>query len=117
MLGLKNTNESLDMVEQHNLKLLKVPAYTNAAEVYLKNDNIEKAEYYATNSLKLNEALNSLSTKNSALATLANVYEKKEDYKNALLTYKKHVILKDSLINADRKLEISRKETPIYLSK
>ncbi|WP_335976454.1 tetratricopeptide repeat-containing sensor histidine kinase [Gaetbulibacter jejuensis] len=108
--GLKNTIESLNIIEQHNLEILKVAAYTNAAEVYLKNNAIEKAEHYATNSLKLNEALNNLATKNSALGTLANVYEIKGDYKNALTTYKQHIILRDSLINADRKLEISRKE-------
>lgn len=108
--GLTTISESLNLIEEHNIESLRVPAYTNAAEVYLKNNNIEKAEYYATNSLKLNESLNSLSTENSALATLANVYAEKEDYKNALLTYKKHIALRDSLINADQKLEISRKE-------
>lgn len=108
--ALTSTNESLDLIEQHNIEGLRVTAYTNAAEVHLQNKNIEKAEYYATNSLKLNEALNSLSTQNTALKTLANVYAEKGDYKNALLTYQKHIVLRDSLINADRKLEISRKE-------
>jgi tetratricopeptide (TPR) repeat protein len=108
--GLTNTTEALNLIETHNLEGLRVTAYTNAAEVYLKNDDIKKAEYYATNSLQLNESLNSLTTENSALATLANVYAQKGDYENALLTYKKHITLRDSLINADRKLEISRKE-------
>ncbi|NRD19806.1 histidine kinase [Winogradskyella eckloniae] len=108
--GLLNTQESLDLIATHNIEGLRVTAYTNAAEVYLQNNNIEKAEYYASNSLKLSEGLNSLSTKNSALATLANVYAQKGDYKNALTNYKEHIVLRDSLINADRKLEISRKE-------
>ncbi len=108
--GLLNTQESLDLIEANNIGGLRVTAYTNAAEVYLQNNNIEKAEYYASNSIKLSESLNSLSTKNSALATLANVYAKKGDYKNALTNYKEHIVLRDSLINADRKLEISRKE-------
>lgn len=108
--GLMNTKESLDLIEQHNIEVLRVSAYINAAEVYLKNKDLDQAERYATNSLKLNESLNNLSTENSAMATLANVYYEKEDYKNALITYKKHILLRDSLINADRKLEISRKE-------
>ncbi|MBU2929392.1 tetratricopeptide repeat-containing sensor histidine kinase [Winogradskyella psychrotolerans] len=108
--ALASTIESLDLIEEHNIEGLRVTAYTNAAEVYLQNNDIEKAEYYATNSLKLNEALNSLSTENSALETLANVYAQRGDYKNALLSYQKHIVLRDSLINADRKLEISRKE-------
>ncbi|RKE94952.1 tetratricopeptide repeat-containing sensor histidine kinase [Ichthyenterobacterium magnum] len=108
--GLTNTNESLSLVEKHNFELLKVSAYVNAAEVYLKNNNIEKAEYYATQSLNQKDAPNSLATQSSALETLTNVYEKKEDYKKAFINYKKHIILNDSLINADRKLEISRKE-------
>ncbi|MDN3493118.1 tetratricopeptide repeat-containing sensor histidine kinase [Winogradskyella bathintestinalis] len=108
--GLKNTTESLDLIEEHNIETLRVPAYINAAEIYLKNGDIEKAEYYALNSLNLNESLNNLYTEKSALATLANVYTEKKDYKNALLTYQKHIVLRDSLINADRKLEISRKQ-------
>ena len=108
--GLATINESLDLIETHNIEGLRVTAYTNAAEIYLKNNDIKKAEYYATNSLKLNESLNNLTTKNSALGTLANVYAQKGDYENALINYKKHITLRDSLINDDRKLEISRKE-------
>ncbi|WP_178989061.1 tetratricopeptide repeat-containing sensor histidine kinase [Winogradskyella schleiferi] len=108
--GLVSINESLDLIEQHNIESLRVPAYTNAAEIYLINNNIEKAEYFATSSLELNESLNNLNTEKSALATLANIYTQKKDYKNALLTYQKHIVLRDSLINADRKLEIARKE-------
>ncbi|WP_197052661.1 histidine kinase [Psychroserpens sp. Hel_I_66] len=108
--GLANTIESINLVEKHNFDLLKVSAFVNAAEVYLKNNNIEKAEYYASQSLNQEGSPNSLATQSSALATLANVYEKKEDYKNAFINYKKHIVLNDSLINADRKLEISRKE-------
>ncbi len=108
--GLTTINESLDVIETHNIEGLRVTAYTNAAEIYLKNNDVENAEYYATNSLKLNEGLNSLSTKSSALGTLANVYSQKGDYKNALTTYKEHIVLRDSLINADRKLEILRQE-------
>ncbi|REG87396.1 tetratricopeptide repeat-containing sensor histidine kinase [Winogradskyella sediminis] len=108
--ALASTKESLNLIEKHNIEGLRVTAYTNAAEVYLQNKDIEKAEYYALNSLKLHEALNSLATKNAALETLAHVYLEKRDYKNAFNTYKKHIVLRDSLINADRKLEISRKE-------
>ncbi|MEM5566831.1 histidine kinase [Psychroserpens sp. AS72] len=108
--GLVSTNESLKLVEEHKLEVLKVSAYVNAAEVYLANNAIEKAEYYATNALQLNEALNNMATKNTALATLANVYERKGNYEKALKAFKEHVVLKDSVINADRKLEISRKE-------
>lgn len=108
--GLNNTNQSLELVENHKLEVLRVSAYVNAAEVYLKNNIIEKAEYYATHALELNKALNNMATKNSALATLANVYESKGDYKKALTAFKEHIVLRDSVINADRKLEISRKE-------
>ncbi len=108
--GLASTIESLDLVETNNLEVMKVSAYVNAAEVYLANDAIDKAEYYATNALQLNEALHNMAIKNTALATLANVYERKGYYEKALKAFKEHIVLKDSVINADRKLEISRKE-------
>nr|WP_321222393.1 histidine kinase [uncultured Psychroserpens sp.] len=108
--GLKHTNESLALVETHNFEFLKVSAFVNAAEVFLKNNNIEKAEFYAQQSLNQEGSPNSLATQSSAFATLAHVFEQKEDYKNAFINYKKYIVLNDSVINADRKLEISRKE-------
>lgn len=108
--GLANTVLSLKMVDSLGLEVVRVPAYINAAEVYLHTNNLDKAEYYATQSLNAVKALNNLYTETKSLQTLATIQEKKGDYENALKNFKAANILNDSLVSADRKVEISRKE-------
>ena len=90
--------------------MLRVPVYINAAEVYMYVNDMEKAESYAQASLNAVKSLNNLYTETKSLQTLAKIQEKKGDYEEALKNYKAYSILNDSLINADRKVEISRKE-------
>ena len=108
--GLKNTSTSLKMMDSLKLEMLRVPVYINAAEVYMYVNDMEKAESYAQASLNAVKSLNNLYTETKSLQTLAKIQEKKGDYEEALKNYKAYSILNDSLINADRKVEISRKE-------
>ena len=108
--GLANTVLSLNMVDSLGLEVVRVPVYINAAEVYMHSNNLDKAEYYATQSLSSVKALNNLYTETKSLQTLATIQEKKGDFKNALKNFKAANILNDSLVSADRKVEISRKE-------
>lgn len=108
--GLDNTSTSLQMLDSLNLEILRVPVYINAAEVYMHSNDLEKAESYARASLNAVKSLNNLYTETKSLQTLAKIQEKKGDYQEALENFKAYTILNDSLINTDRKVEISRKE-------
>ena len=108
--GLENTIASVNMVDSLELEMLRVPVYINAAEVYMHGDDLEIAETYSQASLNAVRSLNNLYTETKALHTLAKIQEKKGNYKEALENFKAYSILNDSLINADRKVEISRKE-------
>ncbi len=108
--GLANTASSLKMIDSLGLEVVRVPAYINAAEVYMHSSDLDKAEFYATESLNTVKALNNLYTETKSLQTLATIQEKKGDFENALKNFKAANILNDSLVSADRKVEISRKE-------
>ncbi|ASV29620.1 hypothetical protein CJ263_04980 [Maribacter cobaltidurans] len=108
--GLTNTVSGLKMIDSLGLEVIRVPAYVNAAEVYMLSNDLNKAEYYATESLNAVKSLNNLYTETKSLQTLATIQEKKGDYENALKNFKAANILNDSLVSADRKVEISRKE-------
>ncbi|WP_422859486.1 tetratricopeptide repeat-containing sensor histidine kinase [Flagellimonas sp. S174] len=108
--GLTNTASSLKMIDSLGLEMVRVPAYVNAAEVYLHSNDLDKAEFYAMESLNAVKSLNNLYTETKSLQTLATIQEKKGDYQKALENYKAANILNDSLVSADRKVEISRKE-------
>ncbi|MHA7056483.1 histidine kinase [Aquimarina sp. M1] len=108
--GLTYTSRSLRMIDSLDLEMVRVPAYVNAAEAYMHSNDLDNAEYYATESLNAIKSLNNLYTETKSLQTLATIQEKKGDYQKALKNYKAANILNDSLVSADRKVEISRKE-------
>ena len=108
--AIVNTEECLGLVEEYELKLIRVPVYLNSAMVYLKNKEYTRAENYAMQALRWNETVKNLSMERSAYGTLFEIYEAKKDYQKALEAFKKGTVLEDSLTRADRKLEVSRKE-------
>ncbi len=108
--SLEHINESLHLINTHQLEMIRAPAYSNAAMVFLKNKDYAQAETYAKDGLKLNKSLRNIYTDKNAWETLALIYDEKKEYKNALKAYKESTKLNDSITSLDRKLEVSRKE-------
>lgn len=108
--AVENTNTSLQLIDSLNLELIRTPAYINAAEVFLLNNDLDKAMAYAEKSLNAGNSLNNLFTQTKALQTLSTIHERRGEYQKALERFREYQKLNDSLINADRQVEISRKE-------
>ncbi|WP_299367640.1 histidine kinase [Winogradskyella sp.] len=108
--SIEAIKECIDLVNTHNIEMLRLASYLNASTVYLENRDFEKAEKYADMAMELHENSGKTTIEHSLLEVIGNIYAAKEDYKNALLTYIEAVKVKDSITSADRKIEISRKE-------
>ncbi|MDY7395664.1 histidine kinase [Aureibaculum sp. 2210JD6-5] len=108
--AITTIEESLKLIETNKLEFIKAPAYANAAMVFLKNLEYDKAEHYALEGLNLKSALDNLFIKEKLWESLAGVYETKKEYNKAFDAYKNYIKLRDSITSTDRKLEISRKE-------
>ncbi|HET8734996.1 MAG TPA: histidine kinase, partial [Pricia sp.] len=108
--ALASAEKSLELVNAGEIGFVRPTAYANAAMAYLKNKAYEKAEYYATESLKLSEAQDNLFLQKSAWGTLADVFAANKDFKNALEAHLKFSALKDSLNNQNRRVEINTKQ-------
>lgn len=108
--AVTNIESSLQLVDSLKLEFIRMPVYTNAALVYIKNSDYEKAETYATSALNLNKALRNLFTEKSLWRTLSEVYEANENYPKALDARKKFKILDDSISNINRRLDVTRKQ-------
>ena len=106
----KHIIESLEVLDFHNLEMVRTPVYLNASETYLNNNNLIDAEKYALNALSSNQPSKNAGLEKEIWKILYEVYEKKGAYKQALNAQKKYTFLKDSLINNSRKLEVSRKQ-------
>lgn len=106
----KMIEESINLLDNYKLELVRSPIYLNASEIYLNNNNLAKAETYALKALTSTETTNSPSFIKDTWKALYEVYIKNKDYKEALKAYTKYTFLRDSLINNTRKLELSRKQ-------
>jgi Tfp pilus assembly protein PilF len=108
--ALEHIKRSLELIEGHQLEFVRSTAYANAGVIYLANNDPDRAEDYSLRALGEPNSLNNLFTQKNSWATLAEVYEKKGDYRKALEAYQKFKQLNDSITAQDRKVEISRRE-------
>jgi len=108
--SIPNIAESISLITDNELEMLRTPTYINAAMVYLAHKDYDKAEKYAKEALTLNQSIQNLYTDKTLWETLSTIYVEKKDYKNALNAFKKYTVLNDSITSSDRKTEISRKE-------
>ncbi|MFD1615697.1 tetratricopeptide repeat-containing sensor histidine kinase [Gelatiniphilus marinus] len=105
-----NIEESLELLNKYNLEMVRIPVYLNASEVYMNNAELDISEKYALKALSSKKSLKNANLEKAIWQALYNVYQKKGDYKQALKAHTKYTVLKDSLINNSKKLEISRKQ-------
>jgi two-component system, NtrC family, sensor kinase len=80
-------------------------------------ERFSKALAYANEALEISEKIASPRRIVNALTVLTDVHEKNQDYVNAYTTYKKYIVLKDSLEGVDVVAEITRKETQYEFDK
>jgi tetratricopeptide (TPR) repeat protein len=108
--ALQNTVASLELVNKHQLEFLRASVYANASMAYLANNKYDKAEFYATEALKDSSLKDNTYVQKSIWGTLADVYEKKGAFQDALNAHKKFVELSNSLAGDDKKLEIAKRD-------
>jgi tetratricopeptide (TPR) repeat protein len=80
-------------------------------------ERFPRALAYATEALEISRKIASPRRIVNALYVLTDVHERNQDYVNAYTTYKKYIVLKDSLEGADVVQEITRKETQYEFDK
>lgn len=102
--------ESLALIEQHQIGFVRTTAYINAAMVYLAGHDLVHAERFASDALKMDGALNNATVQKAAWATLADVYAAQHRYKDALEAYKRYDAFQDSLTSQNRRVEINRRQ-------
>ncbi|MEP6684479.1 MAG: tetratricopeptide repeat protein [Parafilimonas sp.] len=74
------------------------------------SESYKKAIAFQLKSIEAAKEAQDLSVQKTALEDLSNTYEKQKDFEKALSAYKQSVILQDSILNEDKKLELNRIE-------
>jgi tetratricopeptide (TPR) repeat protein len=81
------------------------------------NDRFAKALACATEALEISQKIASPRRIVNTLNVLTDIHERNQDYVSAYTTYKKYIVLKDSLEGVDVVEEITRKETQYEFEK
>ncbi|HLO90962.1 MAG TPA: tetratricopeptide repeat protein [Lentimicrobium sp.] len=82
-------------------------SYVEMAQVYLNIDNVDQAALFALKALQLAEESNFTYVEANCRKQLADIYERKGDYKKSASEWRKALTLNDSLYNQSVSREIS----------
>lgn len=115
--ALASAENSIGLIEQYGIEFVRPTAYANASMAYLGNKDYVNAELYANEALQLSEAQGNVFLQKSAWGTLADVYAAKGEFSKALEAYTKFSVLKDSLNNQNRRVEINRSQLEFEFEK
>jgi len=115
--ALASAENSIGLIEQYGIEFVRPTAYANASMAYLGNKDYVNAELYANKALQVSEAQGNVFLQKSAWGTLADVYSAKGEFSKALEAYTKFSVLKDSLNNQNRRVEINRSQLEFEFEK
>ena len=101
---------SVQLAKENNNNSAIAAAMNNMAQLYMLAGTYDTARSYALQSLTYSTAINSLQLQSEAHELLSTVYEKQNKPQPALTAYRQFIVLRDSLLNDEKKQEITRKE-------
>lgn len=109
----------IDMLERSKANQRMLARRYIAAAFYtdmLKYDSVSTLEYYNKSILLANE-LKERSTLKDLYLYLSDYYSRRKNHSEALSAYKKHILLRDSLVSAEKEERIAELEKQYELSK
>lgn len=115
--SLEYYNEARVLAHNQQNQHVEAATLNNIAEVNILMKDYEQAEKNSLEALKLAKSSNALDWESDALESLSVVYKAKGDYEKALNAFQKHIVLRDSVINEEKKSELTRKEMQFQLEK
>lgn len=113
----KNYSKSLEYYEDCLKKAKEINnqedmvyAFSGIGSSYLELGDEKKAETYFNKILEISKKSGELNAKRLALVGLNKLFEKQGRYKDALVTYKQFINVRDSIINDEKNNAITRQE-------
>ncbi|HEX5024472.1 MAG TPA: tetratricopeptide repeat protein [Agriterribacter sp.] len=97
--------------------------YLNAPESFLKEQNISSTERYSLamkyekEALKLSKEVGAVEQQSLTAKAISEIHEARHEPAEALAAFKQHVTLKDSVLNDEKRIEITRKEAAFEFEK
>lgn len=104
-------SESEDIFKKYEVILELSDAYNYFGYIYYLKGDFTKSKYYLEKSIEYAKVNNQSEIIVNSVGILSQVYFETKDYKNASLTQKLYIDLKDSLMNVSNRKEIEKIKT------
>ncbi len=108
--ALKYFNQSVELSREVSNKYSEAASLNGIAKIYIKQGDEVNAEKYGQRSLTISQEIKAVEWQAEAWQTLSAIYEDKHHYEKALDAYRQYIILRDSVMNEQKKSELTRKE-------
>ena len=90
--------------------------YLTLGNFYQKNNELPKSIIFLRKSIEAGKNLGLLDVQQRAYQAMSNAYEKTGVYDSAIVFYKKFITVRDSIFNAEKEKEITRKQLTLDFS-
>ena len=115
--ALEHFNACLDLAGQLGSDGIKANVLNSIGEILLNRQQYTAAQQRSEAALALAEKVGALEWQANALQTLSRIHERQHRPDEALRAYKQFIILRDSAINDEKKVEITRNEMQFAFEK
>jgi tetratricopeptide (TPR) repeat protein len=108
--ALASLKKSLEYAEKTGDTRVKAQALGGIGQAYVVLGELERAEGNLMQSLQIAQRIGSLQYQREAYEWLSKAFEKQKRYDRALETYKNYILLRDSILNDEKKQAMARME-------
>ncbi|MBD1258997.1 tetratricopeptide repeat protein [Maribacter polysiphoniae] len=115
--ALFHYQEAMAMAQKIGNKYIEASALNSIGKINLLLKNYAVAETYASNALSLSKEIGAVEWEADSWEVLSKVYEQNGKMPEALNAYKKHIQLRDSVLNEEKKSELTRKEMQFQMER
>ena len=115
--ALFHYQEAVAMAKKIGNKYIEASALNSIGKINVLLKNYAVAETYASNALSLSKEIGAVEWEADSWEVLSKVYEQNGKMPEALNAYKKHIQLRDSVLNEEKKSELTRKEMQFQMER
>lgn len=115
--SLEYYNEARVLAHDQENAHVEAATLNNIADINMLLKEYDAAESNSLEALKLAEASKALDWESDSWEALSIIYKEKGAYEKALNAYQKHIVLRDSVINEEKRAELTRKEMQFQLER
>ena len=115
--ALVHYQEAADLAQQIGNKYIEASALNSIGKINVLLNNYERAETNARQALSLSKEIGAVEWESDSWEVLSQVFEHNGNMAEALDAYKEHVQLRDSVLNEEKRSELTRKEMQFQMER